>query len=268
MAAFFSRLQEESRYYGEGVPEFLSTHPVTTSRLAEAHTAAEQYPQKMRLDTHPYLVARARVRLHHNKNTASLMKELNSKEGLSTAQDYGIDTYLQAITHIALQQPGEATKLLQQLLAKHPESIAYRETLGQLHHTQGKYQLAVTLYLNGLKRYPNNELLSLALVDNLLALRDYPQARERLQGVLRLNPASAPAYSQLAQLESAAGNQAASHLAQAEYYRLLAEPHSALEQLKLAKRTKNLDFYHSSRIEALKSEIMEELEIARSLSLD
>jgi predicted Zn-dependent protease len=269
MAAFFSRLQEESRYYGEGVPEFLSTHPVTTARLAEAQSAAEHYPRKMRTDTTPYLVARARIQLHHSKNAASLMKELNSKtDNRPQAQSSSIDIYLRAITHIALQQPEEAERLLQQLLTRFPESIAYRETLGRLFYTQGKYQLAISLYRDGLKRYPNNELLSLSLTENLLAGQNYPQAREQLQNVLRLNPASASAHRLLAQLEAESGKPAASHLAQAEYYRLLEEHHSALEQLKLAKRTKGLDFYHASRIEALKREIKEELDKAHSLAAD
>ncbi len=265
MAAFFSRLQDESRYYGEGIPEFLSTHPVTTARLAEAQSAAEQYPRKMRIDTTPYLVARARVQLHHSNSAVKLMKQLRSKESEQQNSNTETDNYLRAITHIALQQPEEAEKLLQQLVARSPESIAYRETLGQLHHTQGKYHQAVSLYRDGLKRYPNNELLSLSMANNLIALKEYTQARVPLQQVLRHNPASASAYRLLAKLEAEVGNQAAGHLAQAEYYRLLEEPHSALEQLKLAKRISNLDFYHASRIEALNAEIKESLERAHDL---
>jgi predicted Zn-dependent protease len=266
MAAFFSRLQEESRYYGEGAPEFLRTHPVTTARLAEAQSAAERYPHKMRIDTAPYHVAKARIRLHHSKSATALMKTLESEQQGQLADNKESDSYLRAITHIALQQPTEAGKLLQQLVTKAPESIAYRETLGQLHHDQGAYDEAVSLYRNGLQRYPHNEMLALSLAKNLLALHQYPQAREPLQEVLRRNPRSASAYTLLAQLESEAGNQAAAHLAQAEHYRLMAEPHSALDQLKIAKRIKNLDFYHASRIDAFIKEVEESLEKERKQS--
>lgn len=268
MAAFFARLQEESRYYGDGVPEFLRTHPVTTSRLAEAQSAAERYPRKMRTDSVDYQVARARVRLHHSKNASELMKALNNKPGPAAEQLSAADNYLKAITLISLQQPLEAERLLQQLLNKQPGSIAYRETLGQLQRTQGNYQAALSLYQDGLKRYPNNELLSLSLVDTLVALKHYPQARESLQTILRLHPSSVAAYRRLAEVEAKSGNQAASHLAQAEYYLLMGEPHSALEQLNLANRLKNLDFYLSSRIEALSNDIKDELERAKSLALE
>ena len=265
MAAFFSRLLEASRYYGEGVPEFLRTHPVTTSRLAEAQSAAERYPRKMRVDSISYLVARARVRLHHSKSAENLLKELRSKEADTPAHASDIDIYLRAITHIVLQQADEAERLLRQLLRRTPQSIAYRDTLGQLYHTQGKYPQAVSLYRQGLERYPHNEMLTLSLATNLIALHDYARGRERLQDVVRRNPHSATAYALMAQLESEAGNQAAAHLAQAEHYLLLEEPHSALEQLKIAKRITKLDFYHQARIEALDKEITSSLERAHEL---
>ncbi len=265
MAAFFSRLLEASRYYGEGVPEFLRTHPVTTSRLAEAQTAAEHYPRRMRVDTISYLVARARVRLHHSKSADSLLNELRRKETDTAAHASDIDIYLRAITHIVLQQPIEAERLLQQLLKRAPEIIAYRDTLGQLYHTQGKYREAVSLYHKGLERYPHNEVLTLSLVTNLIALDEYAKGRERLQEVLRHNSRSANAYRLMAQLESEAGNPPAAHLAQAEHYLLLDEPHSALEQLKIAKRISNLDFYHEERIEAMDKEITDSIERSQKL---
>jgi predicted Zn-dependent protease len=260
MAGFFSRLMEESRYEGEGVPEFLRTHPVTTSRMAEAQSAAEHYPNIMRADSSPYFVARARIRLHHTRDVASLLNQLDAMPDSEESK------YLRAITLISQQKYQQGKKLLHQMLAQAPDRIAYRETLGQLHLEQGEYQQALSIYREGLKRYPHNLLLSLSLVRNLIAMEQYTEARERLQEVIRRNPRSANAYRLLAQLESAAGNSAASHLAQAEYYRLMSEPHSALEQLKIASKIKNIDFYHSSRIEALIQDIETSLEKSNQIN--
>ncbi len=254
MADFFSRLQQESRYYGEGIPEFLQTHPITSARMAEAQSAAAHYPRKMHPDNDAYLVARARLRLHHSSNAARLLQELESAGGTSA-----IDNYQRAITLIALQQTAKAQALLEKLLTQAPHSIAYRETLGELLYEQGNHKRAIKLYQHGLQRYPGNPLLTLSLVQNLLATKQYQRARPLLQGLLRHHPESARGYNLLAELESAQGNKAASHLARAEYYRLLDEPHSALEQLNIAKRSKGNDFYHLSRIEALNREIIEAL---------
>ncbi len=40
----FSRLQHSSRFLGQKPPEFLLTHPVTESRIADAENRARQLP--------------------------------------------------------------------------------------------------------------------------------------------------------------------------------------------------------------------------------
>ena len=47
MALMFERLQRSSRYIGANeVPEFLRTHPVTKSRIADSYNQAMGYPDK------------------------------------------------------------------------------------------------------------------------------------------------------------------------------------------------------------------------------
>ena len=45
MVSFFQTLQEASRLYGSGPPEFLRTHPLPTSRIADAAARAEKFPR-------------------------------------------------------------------------------------------------------------------------------------------------------------------------------------------------------------------------------
>lgn len=44
MATFFERLQQTYRFYEGSLPEYLSTHPVTVSRIADARARADAYP--------------------------------------------------------------------------------------------------------------------------------------------------------------------------------------------------------------------------------
>jgi len=46
MPTFFERLQQSTRYYGQNIPEFLRTHPVTASRISDTRGRAETYPYK------------------------------------------------------------------------------------------------------------------------------------------------------------------------------------------------------------------------------
>src|SRR3546814_5584826 len=42
MASFFGKLQQQARLYGNGVPEILLTHPLSTNRMAEARARAAE----------------------------------------------------------------------------------------------------------------------------------------------------------------------------------------------------------------------------------
>ena len=62
MPAFFERLQEAIRYSRQA-PEYLSTHPVTGSRIADSRARAEQYPYRQYVDSLDFHLVRAKLRL-------------------------------------------------------------------------------------------------------------------------------------------------------------------------------------------------------------
>jgi predicted Zn-dependent protease len=258
MADFFSRLEEESRYYGDGVPEFLRTHPVTTDRIAEATDRARHFPRVMAGDSRQYSLVKARLRLLLADSASALLQQLNSTPS-TTGRSTEADSYLRALLYERLGKTENARTQYTNLLKQHPERIAYIYGLAQLESSQGNPTAADSLYRRGLKLYPGNELLTLSLAEVHLGTRNYPAARELIQKQLVRNPLSSEAFRLLAKLEAAKGNQAASHLAQAEYYYLIGEPHSALDQLNTAKRLKSLDLYHASRIDARLEHIQGEL---------
>ena len=70
MPTFFERLQQSSRFYtGNAVPEFLRSHPVTTSRIAEARGRAVTYPFKnQRKDNLQFYLMREKLRVMSTTN--------------------------------------------------------------------------------------------------------------------------------------------------------------------------------------------------------
>jgi predicted Zn-dependent protease len=62
MPSFFERLYQSTRLYGAAnIPEFLSTHPVTTDRIAESMQRAEQQGRGKELDSLEFQLQRARL---------------------------------------------------------------------------------------------------------------------------------------------------------------------------------------------------------------
>jgi predicted Zn-dependent protease len=265
MADFFARLQQETRYYGSGIPEFLSTHPVTTTRIAEAQERAAGYPARPVNNSPYYTLVKARLALRYAASPEHLLQQLEARKSAGEPATES-DTYLRAMIQEKLGNITASRTLYQNLLARAPERIAFIHGLAELENSQGSAQKAADIYRKGLKVYPGNTLLSLALAETLIRQREYPPARKLLEQQVMRNPSSRESYRVLARLESASGNKAASHIAQAEYYYLSGESHSAIDQLNTARRQGSLDHYHLSRIEARLSQIKDELERAELLS--
>lgn len=262
MSGFFSRLQSETRYYGSGVPEFLRTHPVTSSRIAEAEDRARQFPLRVREDSMHYLLVKARLRLLLADSLDNLEKELSAEKPV-TENRREAHAYLRAMLQAEQGDIATARQQLSALLQQHPGRIAYIHALARLEEQQNRHPQAARLYREGLRQYPGNALLAAAYARSLMADDKHGPARSQLEQLLREQPRSSEAYRLLAQLEAEAGNHAASYLAQAEYYYLQGEPHSALDQLNMARRLKPLEHYYVSRIEARLKQIKEELALSQ-----
>ncbi len=265
MADFFYRLQQESRYYESGMPEFLRTHPVTTDRISEAQDRASRYPKKPTINSPYYPLVLARLHLRYSASPETLLQQFKTAIAENKSLNES-DTYLLALIHEKVGNIKESRDIYKKLLAQAPERIAFIHGMAELESSRGNHNEALALYRQGLKRYPGNTLLSLALAETLTRQKKFSAARELLQQQLVRNPASSEAYRLLAKLEASSGNSVASHLAQAEYYYLSGEPHSALDQLNIARRSNPQDHYHASRIDARLQQIQDELKRADRLS--
>src|SRR3546814_15900645 len=63
MASFFGKLQQQARLYGNGVPEILLTHPLSTNRMAEARARAAELGPIHHTDSLEFGLMRARARV-------------------------------------------------------------------------------------------------------------------------------------------------------------------------------------------------------------
>lgn len=251
MPQFFERLQNASRYRGS-IQEFLSTHPVTNSRIADSRNRAEQYPAKAgknenRLD---YELVKTKIQLMH-ENYAS--KSVRNFSAMLEQKQYTNESAVRYGYANALIKDGQYKKArtqINQLLNKDSERIAFIITKARLDMAERKYQNARRDLERGLKIYPYNAPLVYALVDSLMKTGGYKRAIKLLQQQILHTSGSPELYKLLADAEGKAGHKYRAHEALAEYYYLNGETGSAIEHLKFARKEKNIDFYRSSKLEA------------------
>jgi predicted Zn-dependent protease len=260
MPVFFERMGHASRLYETGAPEFLRTHPVTTSRIADAMGRAEQYPHKQPNENDQFQLVRATLRLRQIESPEQGIKHFRNslQDGRHRSED--AQRYGYALALMRARNYPEARKKIDLLLKKAPDQIFFLIASATLDEATGNGARALKTLESALELYPANYPLTMAYAGLLLDARRAAKAEAILQDAVQLLPNNANLYKLLARAAGEAGNLVAAHQYQAEYYFLSFQMESAIQQLDIALRKKGLSFYQSSRIEARLKEFQFEKE--------
>jgi predicted Zn-dependent protease len=259
MATFFERLQKATRFAGASLPEFLSTHPVTLSRIADSRNRAEQFPYRQIVDSTMYHLVRAKLRVQNESSPKQAINrfEQNLKQGQYRNEE--AERYGYALALLSNRDYDAARTQMRDLLAKDKDSLPYQLALARIEIASGNAGNGLEIYTGALKLYPGNHPLTMLYGRALLQTGQAVKARSLLQQHVRQHTSDPELYKLLAEAEGQAGHKAAGHQALAEYYYLNGQTGAAVEQLELALRTQDSDFYQSSQIEDRLAHLKDEL---------
>ncbi|MFW5446664.1 MAG: M48 family metalloprotease [Methylophagaceae bacterium] len=251
MPTFFERLQKTSRFYGgsDAVPEFLRTHPVTTSRIADARGRAVTYPLIRQLsDTLQFYLIREKLRVMAVTNLTELtqyyanaLKDGNNLNEAATRYGYSL----------ALAEKGDHTKArkeLQMLIEKDRDRLSYQLALADIEIAVGQYSAALKIYHDSQRLYPDDYALTLKQVAALLQVNMPEQATELLLRQLELGAPSRQLYKLLAQAKGDLGEKSQAHSWLAEYYYSSGQLEQAADQLRLAASFAKNDEFQLAKI--------------------
>ncbi|MBT8130979.1 MAG: M48 family metalloprotease [Gammaproteobacteria bacterium] len=258
MAGFFEKLQKNAKLYGTQPPEFLSTHPVTTDRIAEATSRAESYPVVNQADDHQFQLMRAKLRVAGYESPRQVLldfQRFHGKDGGST----DVERYEYALLLAAGKQHEKAASVMRQLHRADPDRLAYRLALGRILHQAGDLESALNLYRESLSLYPGESIVILPYANTLMNAGDNEQAYTLLADLSNSAAHGPDVYKLLAQAAGKTDRPLQTHTAMAEYHYLNGYTLQAVEQMKLAQKTTSLSNYQAARIEALLKALEQEL---------
>lgn len=258
MPVFFERLQQAIRFEGNQAPEFLRTHPVTTSRIADTRSRAEQYPYRQIQDSLEYHLTRAKLRVLGETNPRISVKRFAEALKQGQHRNEQAERYGYALALLRSGEKVAARAEAQQLISRDKENFRYLALLAQIEMADGQSAKALDIYGRALELYPGNRPLTLFYSQALLQAGQPDKARRLLQGYLRHRSAEPAVYQLLAQAAGQTGRQAEAHQAQAEHYYMNGQTDAAIQQLTLAIGLKGTDFYLVSQIEARLKELKDE----------
>jgi predicted Zn-dependent protease len=246
MPTFFERLQQSTRYYGQNIPEFLRTHPVTTSRISDTRNRADAYPYKQYPDSLGYQLTKAKLRVLTSTDLAETRKYFQSRITQGTAEQRTVAKYGLGLIALKSLNTNEAETIFQQLTTDFPDQPQYAAAFAHTAQDSKNYKAALARYEKSVRQFPNNEAIRLEYISALLKAGKPEPAKNYLFS-LPPKTRQLPIYFELlAQTYGALHQPAESHRYLAEYYYAIGQTRDAILQIKLAQKSKGLNFHLSS----------------------
>jgi len=243
MPTFFERLQQSSRYYGQNIPEFLRTHPVSASRISDTRGRSNKYPYKQYPDSQGYLLTQAKLRVITSTDQKVAINYFKTREHQGTDNQRAVARYGIGLIHLENQKFSVADKLFQQLTNQYPEQPQYAYALANTALKALQYTKARQLFKAALTRFPNNHAIKIEYISTLLKAKKPQQAKAILE-TFDPKKKTRPLYFELlAQAYADLNQDAESHRYIAEYYYAVGNTSFAILQIKLAKKATGINFY-------------------------
>ncbi|MHA6494733.1 M48 family metalloprotease [Pseudomonas borbori] len=255
MPSMFERLMRQYRY-DRRPPEFLLTHPVSESRIADTRNRAEQYAEGGNSDSLRYQLMRARVQLIYEDTPGLAAKRframLDENPKLDAAR-YGL-----AIAQVKRGQHGKARETLQPLLQKAPNDITYNLAQVESDIASSRLAEAQSRIERLLVLYPRNYPVNQAHIDLLMKQGRIQEAERALDALLKTRGKDPDVWYLVAEVRGLSGNTIGLHQARAEFFALVGDYDQAIEQLDFAKRRTTNNFQLASRIDARQRELLDD----------
>ncbi|MEN8131412.1 MAG: M48 family metalloprotease [Pseudomonadota bacterium] len=253
MPNFFERMHRHNQFNAGPILEFLSTHPVTLSRISDTRSRAAQYPGPFIKDSKRFEYAKARVTAL-TANPSSIIDHYNATKRQGKPLS-ATDKYAYAIALSRAKKPYRAIKFLNQIKDSEPETLAIEMALAQTYLAAARPGNALEILekLNAI--YPKQDAIVYYLAKSLIDMNRPAEALERLEQ-LSLNQHKNPRFDALrAQAAAEAMRPWLSHEAMADYYIAYGQYGSAMEQFELALRENEIDPIAQARIRSKRKEL-------------
>lgn len=258
MPNFFEKLEQATRYYGRDFPEYLMTHPVTSSRIADTRSRAKQYGKREAAERLSYRLARGKLRARAAGSPQNAVKELR-KNIRSDEVDTDVgDEYGLSVALLESNKAGEALQRLDELMEDNPEQPEYLTLRARTLLAVGKINQGMKLFQDAISIYPSNRALVLYYAEALLKLGHPKEAKKVLTRYMRDREADPVFYKMLAVAAGKSGNTAEGHRNMAEFYYRNGLTGQAIAQLEIALRNNELDYYSASQAEARLQQLRQE----------
>ena len=261
MTAFFETLRRAAGPGGSSVPEFLRTHPLSQTRIAEAASRADALRSAdQKKDSLEFQLMRQRLRALDSSQPDALYQrwlgqapEEVTHDWAEAAREYGL-----AVLELRLEQPEKALERLEPLYAQDQDNLHYGLALARAYRANGDAESALEIWDKVYLHHPSSYAAVTTGSHLLLATGAAGRAVKLLTDFLRSDKDTPPqTWRHLAEAAEAAGQPLHSHEALGEYYVRVNRLSEALKQFDMAVEEAEEESSDAVRIETRIDQVKE-----------
>ena len=238
MGEMFQNMNEMRRYYGETPPEFLLTHPITSSRVSDAFNAAEGLEKAgTKKDSLDYSFIRSRLKVYYEKIPSVSVQYFEDRFENSNdpSNVYGL-----ALAYNKNNNFDLSLSYIEDLLATYPKNLILNTTKAEILLNARMHKEALDQVNSSLKISPRNYPLTVTKVRILNEMERYFEAEELLRDQILKRNNDPYLWLLLSEVQRDGRNIVGYYQSKAEYHVLLGQYEDAINQLEFALQyTKN-----------------------------
>lgn len=253
--SFFERLQRSSRLYENNAPGYLRSHPLTEERISDISNRVAQMRYRQVPDSADFRFIQAKLRA----SVGSAVDRVRDYETLiaggaaDPATQYALARALLRAGRVdgaweateALRASGQPSPFIEALAAE--TRLAARDP-----------DRAIAIMEKAVATFPDHASLQYILIEALIRGGRAADAAALSRAALQRNGDDVRLWALSSRAEETLGRMSAYHRAQAEVYAIRGSLPAAIEQLELARRAGDGDFFELSAIDARMRELQEE----------
>jgi beta-barrel assembly-enhancing protease len=253
--SFFERLQRSSRLYENNAPGYLRSHPLTEERISDISNRVAQMRYRQVPDSADFRFIQAKLRASVGSAVDRVRDYETSIAGgaADPAAQYALARALLRAGRVdgaweateALRTSGQSSPFIEALAAE--TRLAARDP-----------DRAIAIMEKAVATFPDHASLQYILIEALIRGGRAADAAALSRAALQRNGDDVRLWALSSRAEETLGRMSAYHRAQAEVYAIRGSLPAAIEQLELARRAGDGDFFELSAIDARMRELQEE----------
>jgi predicted Zn-dependent protease len=247
MGQMFENMAKVRKLAGDNPPEFLLTHPITSSRVSDAFNAADQIEftgGKKNTINFEFIKGRLKARYNSLSPQAAVRYFEKLYKDIPTNENkYAYITALQSNG-----QTDKALEVMNEILVKFSKNLILNITKSEILLSGQRLSEAQKNIEQVLNISPGNYPASIIKAKILTSKKEFIKAEEILRDLLISKNRNPSLWKQLSEVQRAGKNIVGYHLSRGEYYTLIGDFDNALNQFQFALSLSGNSFQTSETI--------------------